>query len=254
LVEDAMASEAPALGGSTMDQRIGVLRQLGAKVTRFFKVPGTLEELRGLVPRDGSVLMFGANWEREGVRVSHAMYAFHDYLGRFRIADRTGAVVASLQELEQLKPGYGPIGSAVPHSAALLHNVFMKFLGPKGTATLAMEVLALMHSDPETVAQAFEVRNQDFRKKAFLFAPAAPEEDFVPRAGATNVHHEVVRGDTLSKLARARYGDFRKWPVIYEANRKIIGDDPNLIRVGQRLWIPHLPKVDLRRSLLHRAN
>ncbi len=48
--------------------------------------------------------------------------------------------------------------------------------------------------------------------------------------------HTVVSGDTLSGIAK-QYGK-DSWKVIYEANKDIIGDDPNKIRVGQELKIP----------------
>jgi LysM domain len=252
LGEDAMAPEIPTLAGSSMVQRVAKLRELGAEVVDTLKVPGKVDELRSMVPRDGSVVMFGVRWERLGKNelglpetknVAHALYAFYDYMGRFRIADRSGLVVSSLRELEELKPGYGAIGSAVPQSVALLKNVFMKFVGPKGLATLAMEVQAVMHSDPETVAQAFEVR-----KQAVL---SSPNSGGPGQATATRRHHAVIAGDTLSKLAKALYGKWWKWPVIYEANRKIIGHNPNLIRVGQRLWIPELPKVSVGKGAIH---
>ena len=61
--------------------------------------------------------------------------------------------------------------------------------------------------------------------------------------------HVVEQGDCLWRIAgdnlAARNGAepssaviARFWPVIYEANRAVIGDDPNLILPGQRLLIP----------------
>ena len=47
----------------------------------------------------------------------------------------------------------------------------------------------------------------------------------------------VVEGDSLSRIAQRRYGDGRKWPRIYEANRDVI-KDPDLIYPGQRLRMP----------------
>lgn len=57
----------------------------------------------------------------------------------------------------------------------------------------------------------------------------------------------VVQGDDwLSKLAEKNYGDVLAWPIIWEAtNAKSAEDesfafidDPNIIEVGQKLWIP----------------
>ena len=49
--------------------------------------------------------------------------------------------------------------------------------------------------------------------------------------------HVVVSGDTLSKIAKAYYGDAMKYPVIFEANRPML-TDPALIYPGQVLRIP----------------
>jgi len=53
------------------------------------------------------------------------------------------------------------------------------------------------------------------------------------------VFYTVVGGDTLSKIARAQYGDAGKYPVIFEANKPML-TDPNKIYVGQVLRIPPL--------------
>lgn len=49
--------------------------------------------------------------------------------------------------------------------------------------------------------------------------------------------HVVVPGDTLSKIAEKYYGDPSLYPDIFEANRDQL-DNPNLIKVGQKLRIP----------------
>ena len=56
--------------------------------------------------------------------------------------------------------------------------------------------------------------------------PPPPEEIYV-----------VQPGDTLGGIAKEVYGDFRLWPVIFEANRDKLSD-PGLIRVGMELLIP----------------
>jgi nucleoid-associated protein YgaU len=49
--------------------------------------------------------------------------------------------------------------------------------------------------------------------------------------------YTVVSGDTLSKIAKAQYGDAMRYPVIFEANKPML-TDPNKIYVGQVLRIP----------------
>jgi len=49
--------------------------------------------------------------------------------------------------------------------------------------------------------------------------------------------YTVKKGDSLSKIAKAYYGNAMKYPVIFEANREVI-KDPDLIYPGQVLRIP----------------
>jgi len=55
---------------------------------------------------------------------------------------------------------------------------------------------------------------------------------------ATNATYTVHSGDTLPAIASEVYGDANRWTTIYDANRAIIGDDPNLIQIGEQLTLP----------------
>ena len=63
--------------------------------------------------------------------------------------------------------------------------------------------------------------------------PAEPAADYVVRSG-----------DTLWRIAAHCYGEGRRWPEIWDANRDRVMDDgrtfsnANLIRVGWTLSIP----------------
>jgi nucleoid-associated protein YgaU len=50
-------------------------------------------------------------------------------------------------------------------------------------------------------------------------------------------YYTVVKGDSLSKIAKAQYGDAMKYPVIFEANKPML-KDPDKIYPGQVLRIP----------------
>lgn len=50
--------------------------------------------------------------------------------------------------------------------------------------------------------------------------------------------YTVVSGDCLYAIARRFYGDGAKYTTIYDANRGVIGGNPNLIYPGQVLTIP----------------
>jgi nucleoid-associated protein YgaU len=41
----------------------------------------------------------------------------------------------------------------------------------------------------------------------------------------------------LLGIAHRLYGDMSRWPEIYEANQSVIGNNPNIIHVGQQLVI-----------------
>lgn len=50
--------------------------------------------------------------------------------------------------------------------------------------------------------------------------------------------YTVVKGDCLWNIAKKFYGSGSKYTVIYEANRGVVGGNPNLIYPGQVLTIP----------------
>lgn len=62
-----------------------------------------------------------------------------------------------------------------------------------------------------------------------------PKRDDPPKAPKT---YTVKRGDTLWAISKKFYGAGSKWRTIYNANKGVIGGNPNLIRPGQVLVIP----------------
>jgi Cysteine rich repeat len=57
---------------------------------------------------------------------------------------------------------------------------------------------------------------------------------------ACGSEYVVKRGDNLTKLAQGAYGSGDAWYVIYNANRKTIGNNASQIRPGQAFSIPCL--------------
>jgi nucleoid-associated protein YgaU len=87
------------------------------------------------------------------------------------------------------------------------------------------------------------VATQEAREKVLLavgnVAGIARVED---RLDVTNPQPEarfytVVKGDTLSKIAKEQYGDASKYPQIFEANKPML-KHPDKIYPGQVLRIP----------------
>jgi nucleoid-associated protein YgaU len=69
--------------------------------------------------------------------------------------------------------------------------------------------------------------------------PKAPDPGlaFSPTPAAPRVYTVVV-GDSLSKIAAKFYGNATQWQKLYDANRPVIGKDPNMLKAGMRLTVP----------------
>jgi nucleoid-associated protein YgaU len=65
----------------------------------------------------------------------------------------------------------------------------------------------------------------------------APRPAPKPKAPAAT-RYTVKPGDSLSAIAQRFYGTMN-WQKIYAANRGVVGSNPNLIRPGEVLTIPH---------------
>ena len=75
------------------------------------------------------------------------------------------------------------------------------------------------------------------RLRQELEAEKAARREMEQAAKAKAQTYVVKSGDSLSKIAKEIYGDAKRWPEIFEANRDKI-KDPNLIHPGQELRIP----------------
>jgi len=50
--------------------------------------------------------------------------------------------------------------------------------------------------------------------------------------------YEVQSGDTLLSIADQFYGDTAQWRRVYDANKDVIGSDPDKLKIGMKLKIP----------------
>ncbi|MBX3631532.1 MAG: peptidoglycan-binding protein LysM [Simplicispira sp.] len=109
-----------------------------------------------------------------------------------------------------------------------VEGVSVEYDGATGTVTVSgqapsQEALEKVTLCCGNVASVKQVNN--------LMAVATPE----PEAQ----YHDVVRGDTLSAIAKKYYGDANKYPKIFEANKPMLSH-PDKIYPGQKLRIPPL--------------
>jgi nucleoid-associated protein YgaU len=75
--------------------------------------------------------------------------------------------------------------------------------------------------------------------RRFIMAEEMPDfSDVQSGSSSTAVKiYEVKSGDSLSKIAKAEYGNANDYMIIFEANKDIL-KDPNKIYPGQKLKIP----------------
>ena len=98
------------------------------------------------------------------------------------------------------------------------------------TAGMYAHKLVMIHVTENTI-------NMIRVEEAVAAAAPVKAEAEAEAAPAGERIHEVIRGDTLSGIAKKYYGKAGLYNKIFEANRDIL-DDPNLIKVGQKLRIP----------------
>ncbi len=95
----------------------------------------------------------------------------------------------------------------------------------------------------DKVTIAGPVPDQATREKIVLAAGNVQgigkvEESLTPaKAEPEATMYTVKKGDTLSAIAKAHYGNANKYPVIFEANKPML-KDPDKIYPGQMLRIP----------------
>ena len=65
--------------------------------------------------------------------------------------------------------------------------------------------------------------------------PPSAAEPVVVASAPTGKTYVVQKGDTLTSIARAQYGDGSKWKKIAAANPSM---NPDAVKVGQKIMIP----------------
>ncbi len=198
----------------------------------------TLEEAVNLVKGAGrGMTTFGVRYASGG---GHRLYAVWSRTAGLVIRDPLGRVYHSLDDLRRALGSNVELSEFpmifVPNSLLVTGAQLVEQVG--GLAAMVLQVIPIINvraGDVETAAQVLQVREDAATESTP--SPATP----LPRP----TYHVVARGESLSKIARRYYGNVRKWPILYEANRRTIGPDPNMIHPNQKLLVPPLPHVRL---------
>lgn len=160
---------------TSMAEMIGLLKQVGARV-RDLGNPASVNGLKQLVGQNpNGVIMFGVVWNNPLKQIipgkfnsGHALYAFRDMFGRFRIADRSGEIVATLAELGKK---YSGIGNASFQGAAVLVENSAIVHGTNLASILALEVKSVMLTNEKTVSTEIERLRSKTKPGVLRFDP-----------------------------------------------------------------------------------
>jgi len=197
----------------------------------------TFEALKQLAAREGRPLL---------VRIVTAAGEGHAVLigkarGGIKIIDRYGV----FNDFEELARHYN-VGSwkfagdeVFSIANALIDDSLLHLIGQFDLlACLVRQSIAvfdLNHSkiSAERLAADFDKYLERKGKKKVL---QGPETRIV---GGYTVEVAAGQADksTLSGIARAQYGDFNLWPLIFDLNKNKIGTDPNRLTPGTRLLL-----------------
>jgi nucleoid-associated protein YgaU len=134
---------------------------------------------------------------------------------------------------DQVNNAMNDIGATTPGVTGLQAEVRGKVITLKGkaesreAANLAMEKLD-QAVKADNIVNAIEVAKKP---------EPAPVPEAAPEPVSGERFYEVVAGDTLGAISQKYYGKASQYMKIFEANQDIL-DNPDLIKVGQKLKIP----------------
>jgi len=147
--------------------------------------------------------------------------------GEAKAAQEAAARDASAANLERLNRAAGDaIASYIASMNLKVDALAVEFDGVSGSVTVSgqaadqatKEKVVLCCGNVERVSQVND-----------LLTVAAPAD--------ASKYYTVVKGDTLSKIAKEFYGNANKYPQIFEANKPML-THPDKIYPGQLLRIP----------------
>ena len=132
---------------------------------------------------------------------------------------------------KQVQEAINDVGATTPGVSGLHADVRGKVITLKGKAE-SREAADLAMQKIDQVIKAENIVNA-----IEVFKAAGPEAAPAPKPATEERIYEVVAGDTLGAIAQKYYGRASEYMKIFEANRDIL-DNPDLIKVGQKLKIP----------------
>lgn len=139
------------------------------------------------------------------------LFEFAAEFGKKLFGKNDDAAEKIQQDIEKNNPGLSDLGVEYQNGVVTLSG--------KAESADAMEKAVLMAGN----VQGVHAVNAD--------TVAAPVQTI------SIEYYTIVKGDTLSGIAKRFYGNAMDYPLIFEANREVI-KDPDLIYPGQKIRIP----------------
>ena len=130
---------------------------------------------------------------------------------------------------EKVQDAINEIGATTPGVSGLHAEVRDKVITLKGKAD-SREAANLAMQKIDQAVKADNIVNA-------IEVAKAPEPEPVVEEVSAERFYEVVSGDSLGAISQKYYGKASDYMKIFEANRDIL-DNPDLIKVGQKLKIP----------------
>ncbi len=192
---------------------------------------------------EGAVLVL-LRLTRQGVNKGHGILVSNTAQG-VKIFDRYG-VFSSLDELSQhyrlFQAGSKPFELASGLPQFVMRNwamdatlaAEMNALGP--LAAVVVRAAAMITLNPSVPVARLQA---DF--DAFLAdrnagpLPPNPSPGPPPASDVMAMHYVPAQGAMLSKVSMSYYGTHHMWPLIWDANRELIGPNPN--RVPKEIYL-----------------
>ncbi len=168
-------------------------------------------------------------------------------MGLFSFIKNAGAKVFGIgktTEKEKMEEKAKADSKAASDELKLEEKAAQKLVGTISDLQLKVENLKIVVDDDQVTVSG-EAYDQSTKEKVVLVIgntngiATVDDQMTVEHVEPEAKFYTVVKGDTLSKIAKEYYGNANKYQSIFEANKPML-KDANLIYPGQVLRIPSL--------------
>ena len=235
--------------GINFKQLSDILSKVGIELGPA-RTAGNAAQINAMLTTDGTVAVIGMRGEAiiatdkggQAIQfVHHAIMACKNSFGKVMYLDR-GSVYYSIEELSQvwrLRGVFQPIeimqfpgvyGREFLVEVASRIGIFFDKGGRAISVAASAYIVPDVHpADFHVVREAVQISNFSNRRGSQYM-----------KSYSKGIYR-IQPGDSLAKISRKYYIQEKFWPLIYVANRKIIGSNPSYLRPGMDIFIPERP-------------